>query len=119
MLREDDLDFRDFDDFGYRLSRKFRYNDEKVQFVFTSEAEYGYEIELTTYLDLAWRIKPGTYSSYALDPEEYYDQYELIAWEVSRVEDEFGDKVDPKDLLTKEEFERYTADLGEFLDNYL
>ena len=116
---EQDLDFKDFDDFSYKLSHKYRYEDTKETFYFLSEDSYGDEIELLTTLHLAYKVTPAKSQLQAETDLDCFDQYELLAWSVGETtEYSSGDVVDPQKVLTEDEYKRYTADLQEFISGF-
>jgi len=116
---EQDLEFTDFGDFSYRLSRKHRYEDTKETFYFLSEDSNEDEIELCTDVEFVYRVIPAKSQFQAETDLEVSDQYELIAWSVGgTTEYTSGDVVDPRKVLTQEEFQRYTADLESFISSF-
>ena len=116
---EQDLDFNSFDDFSYKLSRKYRYEDTKETFYFLSEDSNGDEIEFCTDVEFVYRVILAK-SQWEADTDiEVFDQYELIAWSVGETtEYSSGDVVDPQKVLTEEEYKRYTAGLREFISRF-
>jgi len=116
---EQALDFKNFDDFSYKLSRKYRYEDTKETFYFLSEDFNGDEIELCTDAKFVYRVIPAK-SQWGADTDiEAYDQYELLVWCVGETtEYPSGHVVDPQKVLTQEEFQRYTAGLQEFISMF-
>lgn len=116
---EQDLEFQDFDDFSYKLSRKYRYEDSEETFYFLSENPDAEEIELRTAVSLAYKVTPAKSVLEAETDLDCFDQLELIAWSVGdTVEYHSGEVIEPSEVLTAEEFQRYSTGLQEFIEGF-
>jgi len=101
------------------ISSRIRYEVEVESFYFLSEDFEGFELELSTSVELVWKVRKGTYSAQAESPCEYFDQYELIASNTGLVTDwNTGCEVNPEEVLTESEYIRYNQQLQDFISAF-
>ncbi len=111
---EDKVDY----DLRYANSNRAYYTDVNKVHEFITEiyTENGWEdYYIYTTISAVYKTSPGTYSISTVSAWDYYDTEELIAWDVSSVVNEFNEEIDPKNILTEAEYERYNTSLNEFI----
>lgn len=125
-MKTDNLGYyteRDFDEVIHMTSR-VDYREEAIQhyFLFETYKNPGWDVEereLVTDIKLIYKIHPGNYSSQAVSPDEYYGYSELVAYDHSNVvEFSTGEKVDPKSVLSPQEYETYMQEIADLIDDY-
>lgn len=109
-----------FTEHPWKRYPSYRYKEERLEHVFVTEIydqDGLQEYYIYTAIDVVYQIKHGSYSSQAESPEDYYDQYKVVAWEVSSVVDEQHNEIDPESLLTEAEYKRYITSIEDFVES--
>lgn len=90
-----------------------------MQFPYKNKTDEGWEYAvLDSTIDIVYRVTHGSYSPYADSPDDYYDTYTVVAWNVTKVTDDYGDEIDPEKVLTEDELQEYNSYIEEFVEGF-
>lgn len=94
-------------------TRQIRYEEETKYFTFLYEIydqDGPSDKELLVEIELCYKVIPPDCTTWDSD-WDYYGYRELTAWDVVSVQNEEGQEVDPKNILTAEDFIRYNSEI--------
>lgn len=98
-----------------RGNRKHSYYSDTKHYFFPYLDLQGNEQELITHVECFYRVTHGTFDPKEDSDWDFRGYTDLMSWDVFLVENNEGSEVDPKDVLTPEQFLDYNEGLDEFI----
>lgn len=106
-----------YQDYIFPSGKNPSYKDMTIEHVFMTDSDSSDYIQcIHTSIDVLYKFTPGSYSSSAESPYDYYDQYEIVSWRVNYATDEEGNYITPDQVLTEEELVKYHLSLIDFME---
>jgi len=96
-------------------NKKHSYYTEVKHYYFIYKDHEGAMQALTTHVECFYRITHGTFNPTEDSDWDYLGYTDLVSWVVLSVENNEGNEVDPKEVLTQEKFLEYNQGLETFV----
>ena len=111
-----DYDESDFDDYHSTNPKKPYSVEETLEHHFDYTDAYGEDQQLYTEIYATYKVVPGSYSYDAPSDLDYQGYAELQEWVINTCISSTESVVQPKEVLTPEQFQEYTLDLINFIE---